>query len=597
MQGREYRFFLNGTQVADPIGWNESAKKIRRDEKYKALFVEYVPDLTFHSDGFDFINNLITTNGFCTEVGVIVQERKSEYDLFTNYFIGTIRLMDVEVDEERKLIKCNVEDETLSALIRIREDVRVKLDAVKTMTGQTLIPAAQKTISVRDINAATYLSRYGYFVWDVFQMVLAYISDNRISFVSDYFSTQTTSRPTKVITFLNPAGDLTSGAPVVITYRNFFNQTNVISVTKAGTVLQTLTDIMEELNFNLTGLSDMRLYLDQNHRYPMSVTTNGTTSITMTFDLPFEIISVQGASVSAASIGAVDPSDGMDMLTLTTGSLLRNVTVNPTIPEITFEELFTEMNKHCNLGMEITWDTANNKAKVRVEKLSYFLEKQQALSMTNVKNLKYTVSNQFNADTIKVGQDNQNMVVNQFGHETYDKCTWGASSCSAKKLDLENKWISDFQVINSQKVNIDPKNDEKIFLLECTTSTQGTDAETIAYTNRICTDKIFSTFSTINVLNAHLTNYWKLKNHLQEIVVNPAREGKEIINTRDIFLIREYTFTHALTEAQRETVLSGKFQFVAFNQGTDIQDTKVGYVQEVELDNERSLCKFKLLTQ
>ena len=52
----KYKFELidaenNSTEISEPIGWDVSAIKVKRDKKYHGIFYEYTNDLEFIGNG------------------------------------------------------------------------------------------------------------------------------------------------------------------------------------------------------------------------------------------------------------------------------------------------------------------------------------------------------------------------------------------------------------------------------------------------------------------------------------------------------------------------------------------------------------------
>lgn len=592
----EYEFYLNGTKINDePRGWRESKRKIKRSDKYKGLFLEYVTDLTFHGDGYTFIQNAISSNDFCTEIIVQIFYRCSEFKNFTVYFTGVIKMDEIKVSEERCELTCNIEDNNLSGLIINREDTKVKLNAPRSISGTEVLAAINKSVRVHNSGTGSHaggVTRTMYYISDVFQFILDYITDAQVNFTSDFFTLGTSTRASKTITFTNPTVDLVNTSPtanLVIIYKNGFNEQFTLTIPKQATVAATLNYAISQFNFNATGTSEAKYYV-QDYRYVNNATTNGTSTITLIADVTgFEIISISNASVSTGSTGVFSTmTNKMRKMSLTSGNQLRDT--NTLVPEISFNELFKEMDKLFDLGVSIS--TISGVITIRVEPLSYFLINTNVVTLNNVVDLKYTISKEFARDLISTGDGNDNtgVVGNQTG-----KIDWTISNiCSATKLDLKTSYISDFNDFYTQLTLADDKNDEKIFILEAGDS-GAVDADSIVYHNII-----YSTTGAakvdIYVINAKLTNYWKVYNWLVNIKGSPIFQTYRITNVIVPKLIKEYDFEYALTFAEQELLRTSGTQFISFNISSNAITQREGWIKEIEMENKTGKAKFKLLT-
>ena len=592
----QYLFFLDGIQVSEPIGWNESKRKLKRSEKYKAIFIEYINDITFHSDGYTYLAGILDSDasyyyGFCTDVVIEIKYRCSEFANFESYFDGIIKLEDAEIDIDKCQIKVNLEDNSLSSVIENKGDIAVSFDSTETIDGETLTPVNFSATVVNSSGAGA--SRIGYNVADSFEYIINYISNNQIIFQSSLLTDHLTSNFgfSSNIVFTNPGVDLIGAGNIVITYRNGFGQTITATAVKQGTVAATLNYIVSQLNFNNTGTTEQKYYV-QDYRYISRASHNSTSTVTMFVELPgYSIISVTGASASFSSTFLVqatsntdNSSRGLGGLTLFGGNQLRND--NTIVPLLSFNDIFEEINKLANIGMSLT--TVYGVTTLRIEHISYFFdETNYVLTLGNVPGIKITKAKSYTADNITVGDGNDNRGV--VGKQT-QKGTWLSEwYCSSEKIDLLGQWIVDNSEINEQLTSVDDLKDEEIFLVQLFSSGQSINTENWIYSSTS------GTFSNYFALNGFLTNYWRLIRSFFQIKGNPKLSDKYMTNDIDNPIKELAEFNYPLSGSDVDLLFLNREGIIKFNPGTNTATERVGFIKEIDFNNTTGECTFKLL--
>lgn len=460
----EYKFYLDGIEIQEPKGWDGGSRKFIRNERFRGLFVEYINNFILVGDGYQYVLNRINNEGFCGEVDVDIYVL--EGGNYITYFEGIIKMSEVVINESRCNIECNIEDRTLAGLLISLADTKVRFNTEKTISGQSLSTVEYSCNAHKGTNITTSVihdqSRTMYKVFDSFQYLLNYISDNRITLVSTLFSTEVTALvpPTfnGTILFTNPGVDLVGAGNVVINYTNAFGESFTLTIPKQGTVAATLNYIISQFNFNATGSKQQKFYA-QDWRYLPRVVTNGTTTITITSHIKgFTINSITGATASY-TIASSTLNDEFGSISITSGSQLRGVAElkavltsdysDITIDKVvntSFGELWDNMNKAMNLGMSLGY--VSGVLTLRIERFSYFLSSNQNLSLTNVDDIKISASDKYSFNSVDVGDGSEN-IESAGTQNTSDK--WISSvTCYEKSLNLKNSYIIDSAQINEQ---------------------------------------------------------------------------------------------------------------------------------------------------
>ena len=191
----EFKFYLNGTEVEEPMNWMDSKFEYRRDPDLPGLITTFVADVEFYGSGYDLIKQQFENGSGCGEVLVKIEE------LCTNGINreGIIFLSEIDLDLYRCVAKCNIEDNTIYGKLSRLKDVKIQVNCGKTVNGQVLAPIQSYPMPFRDINYSLGL-RYDqtpnqprsmyrmYRSIDVLQHYLNYITDNDATIVSNFFS-------------------------------------------------------------------------------------------------------------------------------------------------------------------------------------------------------------------------------------------------------------------------------------------------------------------------------------------------------------------------------------------------------------------------
>lgn len=659
---KEYRFYLDGTEVEDPKGWDNSEKKIELVEKYRGVFVEYINKVVFVKDGYDYIKGLVDANGFCGEVAVGIYVLNGlNYDI---YFEGIIKLNDVIIFESKCEIECSIEDANLTSLLNNLGTTKVLFNRTKTITGQALSTVEYTCNAHKATNTTTSViydqSRTMYKVFDSFQYILNYISDNRITFVSDIFSTEVSNLvpPTfnSAILFTNPGVDLVGAGNVVITYTNAFSEQFVLTIPKQGTVAATLNYIVSQMNFNATGTKQDKFYT-QDWRFMARAVTNGTTTVTITNHIVgFTIDSVVGASASIGN-AATTIADEFGSLSICNGNQLRGVDILKTtltsdfadvtvdkVMEISFDDLWFNMNKCFNLGMSLGY--VSGVLTLRIERFSYFQGSTESISLTNVDNLSVKTADGFSYNSVTVGDGSKNLA-NKGTQNTSDK--WISSiTCFESDLNIKNNWIIDSAQIEEQirlrpnsvdtatrnaisspdlyeglviyntdtnelnraidnvagagswvvadiyYLNSIDDNDDDIFILECFDALSNGTVRTSSFENRIYSDTA-AAYVQYWAYNANIMNYNKIISWMPLVNGDLSLNDYTLQNNSTNIVLKEFSFDHPLSLTDENTILSDVKKFIRFSTTTDSVTGRVGWVKEISTNNKTRKANYKLI--
>jgi len=187
-----FTVILDGqTLTNEPIGLQESAISIQRNEDFPGLFTTMVSDLEFWGDGYDILYDYYSNNDLCERIPCkIIENCDNGLD-----FDGIIYLNDVEFNSYKCTATCSVEDNTAQGRILRLKDALVPINNInaKTINGESLPNCTSYQFDTNGV----YGNRFAFRVFDLFQYVLSYITDNDVILSSNFLNLQN-YRPQKL---------------------------------------------------------------------------------------------------------------------------------------------------------------------------------------------------------------------------------------------------------------------------------------------------------------------------------------------------------------------------------------------------------------
>lgn len=579
-----WAFYLDGTQYdTEDLRWENITFAVKRFDDFNALFFEFAGGLEFTGTAYDYLAGLIQSNT-CDKVHFRVMYRCDDVaGNFEKVHEGYIYLAEADVDLFYCVISCDSEDNSYSERIISLKDVEVPLDSTASENGTTITACPQTTISVIHPTTGIGVSRVGYKVFDVFQFLMRYITNNQSSITSSLFSTAAT-REQKIITFTNTAQLSTGTGNITINFVNPFNVSYSVTAAIQGSVISTLRFLLYAIHNTL--LSDpQQEYYANDWYYANNVETNGTDNLTITWNMPFEITSISGAVATVTDV--TDAEFGLENLWLTSGLFMRGQSTGA-VPSISFSKLWEELNKIGNLGFNLS--NVSGVATMTIEQIeTIFGSTTQALEVYDVPMMKKTRSFRFAKDTIKVGDGGKKQ---GFLSGINRAESWFATAGSCKNTnsqDCKNEWIVDHDRLFFQRTagTVDTYDDE-IFLLE----TDG--SQSVGYTERAYTNTTGGNIDA-QIYNVMLCNYWKVKNWLFSSAGNMSNGSKTIINNTVPRIRDEYTFKSPVPIEDFLTFKNNPGNFIKFSPTELPQDGGIGWIEELGFTVKSSETEFKLL--
>lgn len=179
-------FTLDGNIVNPALNWDDVSLTIKTEKDYNLFLQVQNYDLTFDSNGFDYIYDKILNDNFCTKIicEIFSEKNGTTYLIFS----GTIFLTDCEVNERNCTVKCKVSDRSFFSAINNNKNIKTALNTGKTKNGLALADTMTYEIDVYGVNSNTYKYTIDCCrIFYAFKYMIKFMSDDTLDFVSDAF--------------------------------------------------------------------------------------------------------------------------------------------------------------------------------------------------------------------------------------------------------------------------------------------------------------------------------------------------------------------------------------------------------------------------
>lgn len=592
MARKIYKFFIDGTLVNDPLNWAEAKISLKRNETYKFVMFKYIGDLKWDGQAYDAIQTAIDTNGYCQTLPVIVQYSNDDGRSFNTLMDGFIFLKDIRVDEWKCQIECNIEESNyIERFLRI-EDLKCDTTSTRALLvgAGAISQATKRTIIISDDNGTTGVARKGYYFFDLFQHWLdSMFGANEIIFTSTYLTTDS-SRQITTITFPTTSQLSTGSGNIVITYTNSFGEQQTATAAIQLSASATLNRISYALRPNNSATTAKADYYQNDYVKIDYNENNGTNTVTIKSDYPITINSITGVT---SSVTVTDEVDGMNRLSLFSGSMLRNFG-NAAFPMYSFKQLFEELDKFRNVGLYFY--VSNNQKYCRLENIEYFYSSTVSYNFQSVKGITTEISREYAADMIET-EDNSNKD-NYRGNISEPRRFISGFICADNSVDLKNNFIQNSDDINKIKYASDDKYDDELFILECEPEAVPSllwDADARKYMNRQYTNTS-GTYREYCVFNARLNNYGKARRWMFNVLGDLQYGSKTFYNETAIKLLKSAKFEYPISFTDLQTIYADLTESVTFCDNSNNYNLRHGFIFDIEYEIQTSRTMINLIT-
>ena len=175
---------FGGVEVDNPVEWEQMSVSIEYDTTNQITTIEYDQTLTFYGSGFDYLYSRRNDN--CELIPCeITSTCGNEYLILK----GNIFITDCVFDELECAVQVTVQDDGYSSRIQNNKGIIVSLASNETKNGQAITPVAETLVTFFTPSNGFYSNSIrGYRVYEAFRFIVDWMSDNTVTFESDYFS-------------------------------------------------------------------------------------------------------------------------------------------------------------------------------------------------------------------------------------------------------------------------------------------------------------------------------------------------------------------------------------------------------------------------
>lgn len=188
-----YRYVWEESLEFDPLNWDSAKISKRRDETLNGLVINYIADVTFIKDGYDYLYAKYLSNGFCGEVPVNIEVLNTATGVYAPFFEGIIFISDCKFDITKRQVKVNIEDTNASLIFVRSKDVPVNMDedSVVTLADYALITSAVANVPIdfnNDAGAYVYSNKNCYDISILLKRIIMKASNYRLDASSAFFT-------------------------------------------------------------------------------------------------------------------------------------------------------------------------------------------------------------------------------------------------------------------------------------------------------------------------------------------------------------------------------------------------------------------------
>ncbi len=176
-----FRVLLNGNVVDEPLGLAELEEKVFYNSSLSMFLNKIEGDVTFIGSGYNTLRDLF--NGNTCNVSEITIENLVDGLTYN----GIIFLNDIEWNLSKRQASCTIVSDKYIQSIDNNRGVKVQLGITLTKNLEERGTVLQNDITLFNPQDNQNITRYGYRIFDVFTELVEFVTDDQLTFVSDYF--------------------------------------------------------------------------------------------------------------------------------------------------------------------------------------------------------------------------------------------------------------------------------------------------------------------------------------------------------------------------------------------------------------------------
>lgn len=178
------KFFFNGQSVSEPIESAELNVTVVTEHENQTTLISYGQTLTFVTSAFEYLYS--RRNDPCELINVLVQLNCSGN--WVDIIKGVIFVTDCSFNELQCECRVALQDDGYSARIQNNKEINISFVDQTTKNGNPITAPADQLVMMFDPrDGVYYFPRQMFSVFECFKYVVSWMTDNTVTFESDYF--------------------------------------------------------------------------------------------------------------------------------------------------------------------------------------------------------------------------------------------------------------------------------------------------------------------------------------------------------------------------------------------------------------------------
>jgi hypothetical protein len=221
-----FRFYIDGQQVTEPLGWDDFKEEIIRDDQERVLRYNYPAQLTFFQDGYELIEAAYQDSFANTLELIVTEQRGNDIDIRIR---GIIKLSNCTFDIsglERQSVTVEIDDTVYQAYIFANQDQPIGVGGTKSIDQSIITPITPVSLTCFTVGtgANDFPNRVAYDVKDCMDYVLRAISNSNVSFASTWYDNLPDDERFCIITGAALRDPSTNSAAPTVTLKRLFEE-------------------------------------------------------------------------------------------------------------------------------------------------------------------------------------------------------------------------------------------------------------------------------------------------------------------------------------------------------------------------------------
>jgi hypothetical protein len=217
-----FKFYINGTEITPPNNFEKFTEDLIRNETKRHVYYDFPISLEFIGDGYDILDTQYKVN-YNSQLRFKVTEQTE--NAVVVLFDAFIKVSNITFDLVRKVAICQIDDVTYQAYIFSNYSVEVGCGAGTSKNGIDITSIQSLGLTVYNpVNGVDEAeTRRAFDVKDAMSMLVAYVSDNSLTFESDWYDGLSDNEKLAIVTGFELRNHSGRTAPIV-SLEDLFNE-------------------------------------------------------------------------------------------------------------------------------------------------------------------------------------------------------------------------------------------------------------------------------------------------------------------------------------------------------------------------------------